>query len=365
MKDRIASICREVDTFARYGGDEFVIVLNGIKHATDVTAFTRRIIHLFESPFHVMDEEVYSSVSIGVSIFPDDGGDITTLEKNADMALYEAKKEGKKRSFLFRQSLSEKMTRKSFLENEMRKSVKTCDSFHLLYQPKVKVKDRSIRSVEALLRWEIDGEIVSPAEFIPIAEETNLIIPIGKWVMEKAMTDIKSLHDEGFSQISLAINLSTKQFKDEELVETIQDCLAGTGYNPSGLYLEITESVPMEDTKTAINTMKKINQLDVELSMDDFGTGYSSLSVLRQFPLKELKIDRSFIIGLPDNRADSAITKTIIQLAKGLNFQVVAEGVETERQLEFLKEHDCDIIQGYLFYKPLTLSDLRRVLRSS
>lgn len=364
VKDRIASICREVDTFARYGGDEFAIILNHIRHAGDVTAFTARIIQLFESPFTLMDEEVYSSVSIGISIFPDDGEDIVTLEKNADMALFEAKKEGKKRSFLFKKSISEKLNRKTFLENEMRKSAHHFHAFHIVYQPKVHLKDNCIRSVEALLRWEVDGRSISPAEFIPIAEETNLIIPIGRWLMAQAMADIKSIHDHGFADLSLSINLSGKQFTDDHLLDTIRNCLDRCGYSPSRLCFEITESIPMEDTVRAIGIMKQINQLGIQLSMDDFGTGYSSLSVLKRFPLRELKIDRSFITGLPDDPDDVAITRTIIQLARGLNFDIVAEGVETEDQLLFLKQYGCDIIQGYLFYRPLTLEDLSGVLNT-
>lgn len=364
VKERIETICREVDTFARYGGDEFVIILNNIHNSQDVLNFSSRIISLFEKPFTIMNEDIYSSISIGISIFPDNGDDIITLEKNADMALYEAKKDGKKRSFLFKQPLKDKMIRKSLLEKKMREAIIDFNSFSVAYQPKVDIRKKKIHSVEALLRWKIDGTSVSPVEFIPIAEDTNMIIAIGKWMMLKILTDMKAIHDSGFDHVSVSINLSAKQFKDTNIFSDIGQILKDTNYTPSKLYFEITESISMESVQGSIETMKKINEMGIKLSMDDFGTGYSSLSYLKRFPLKELKIDRSFVTGLPADSDDAAITKTIIQMAKSLDFDVVAEGVETKEQLEFLEQHGCQIIQGYYFYKPMPYSEFKNVLEN-
>ncbi|THB80347.1 MAG: EAL domain-containing protein [Desulfobacteraceae bacterium] len=362
VKDRIKSVCRETDTFARYGGDEFVIVLNNVTDSRHVIDFSNRIISLFETPLTIFEEEVYSSVSIGLAVYPDDGDDIVTLEKNADMALYEAKKYGKQQAFMFKQTLKDKMLRKTHLENEMRRSVSDYACFYVMYQPKVDTDNHRIYSVEALLRWTVDERAVSPMEFIPIAEENNLIIPIGEWLMERTMHDIGSIHQAGFNDISMAINLSSKQFNDLDLLRKIEDKLEQTGFDPLKLCFEITESIPMQNTKQAIAIMEKINAMGIKLSMDDFGTGYSSLSALKQFPLTEIKIDRAFVRDLPENANDAAISRTIIQMAESLNFEVVAEGVETAEQLDFLKENGCRRIQGYYFYKPMLIDDLMKAL---
>ncbi|MCG8636320.1 MAG: EAL domain-containing protein [Desulfobacterales bacterium] len=366
VKDRIQTICRDSDTFARYGGDEFVIVLNNITRKSEVIDFSNRILALFNTPVAIMGEEVFTSVSIGLAIFPDDGEDLVTLEKNADMALYEAKRDGKRRSFHFKQVIKDKMLRKIQLENGLRQAVRKFDSFDVFYQPKVDTaRDDKVHSVEALLRWQLDGTPVSPAEFIPAAEETNLIIPIGEWLMVKAMEEIAAIHNSGYPDISLAINLSTKQFNDEHLLETISRILDTTRFPPDKLCFEITESIPMEDAARAIQIMHRLSAMGIKLSMDDFGTGYSSLSVLKGFPLNELKIDRSFVRDLPVNSNDAAICKTIIHMADVMGFNVVAEGVETEDQLEFFRKNQCHLIQGFHFYKPMGYENLKSTLKKS
>lgn len=363
VKDRINTVCRESDTFARYGGDEFVIVLNHIRKEEEVIEFSNRVLDLFKTPVTIMGEEVFTSVSIGLAIFPDDGMDLVTLEKHADMALYEAKRDGKRRSFHFKQGLKDKMLRKIRLENALRGAVQGFPDFNVAYQPKVDTAvDNKIKGVEALLRWHMDGEPVSPGEFIPVAEESNLILPIGEWLMKKAMTDIKEIHDMGCPDLSLAINLSTKQFNDKNLFDTIEATIRETCFPPEKLCLEITESIPMENAKRAIDIMTRLAGLGIQLSMDDFGTGYSSLSVLKNFPLNELKIDRSFVRDLPANKNDAAICKTIIHMAGELGFQVVAEGVETDLQLGFLKANNCSIIQGFRFYKPMDFGALTTLI---
>ena len=366
VKERISTICRESDTFARYGGDEFVIVLNNINSNQEVIDFSNRIIDLFKTPVTIMKEEVFTSVSIGLAIFPDDGNDLVTLEKNADMALYEAKRDGKRRSFHFKPTLKDKMLRKISLENGLRQAIQEFDTFNVVYQPKVDTKGEAhIHSVEALLRWQLDGQGISPAEFIPIAEETNLIIPIGEWLMLKAIQDIKAIHDAGYPKISLSVNLSAKQFNDENLFSTIDRILNTTHFPPDKLCFEITESIPMENTGRVLKIMKKMAAKGIQLSMDDFGTGYSSLGVLNDFPLNELKIDRSFVMDIPENQNHAAICKTIIRMADALKVNVVAEGVETLEQLEFLKNNRCYLIQGYYFYKPMDFSSFRTVLEET
>ena len=336
-------------------------MLNNVIDTHHVLNFSDRIINLFNTPLTIFGEDVFSSVSIGLAVFPDDGEDIVTLERNADMALYEAKKYGKKQSYMFKQALKDKMLRKTHLENIMHRSVSDYASFSWMYQPKVKVDENRIHSVEVLLRWTVDGKPVSPAEFVPIAEENNLIIPIGEWLMEKVMNEFGRIHRAGHD-ISMTINLSSKQFNDLDLLRKITNILKKTGFDPLKLCLEITESIPMGNTIQAIDTMKNLNAMGIKLSMDDFGTGYSSLSVLKQFPLAELKIDRAFVKDLPQNTNDAAISKTIIQMAKSLNFEVVAEGVETAEQLQFLTENGCQLIQGYYFYKPLSFEALMTAL---
>lgn len=358
VKERIASICRNCDTFARYGGDEFVIILNNIPGSREAMLFSNRIINLFKEPLNIMQEKIYSSISIGLAVFPDDGGDIITLEKNADMALYEAKREGKRRSFLFQPTLQKKMMRKTEIESMLRKSINDFSSFFLLYQPKVDIQNNKIYGVEALLRWKPHDSLVSPVEFIPIAEESNMVISLGKSLIYRAMSDMKRIHDAGHDALVLSINLSAKQFNDENFFDIIENALLTTGYNRRKLIFEITESIPMTDVDKSIKIMQKIRSMGMGLSIDDFGTGYSSLSYLKRFPLQELKIDRSFITNISRDKNDAAIARTILDMAINLNFQVVAEGVDSREQLLFLKENGCHLIQGFLFFKPMSPDEL-------
>jgi diguanylate cyclase (GGDEF)-like protein/PAS domain S-box-containing protein len=362
VKDRILGICRESDTFARYGGDEFVIVLNQISTSSEAVSFADRVVDLFSTPLRVMEEEVYSSLSIGLAMYPDNGRDVVTLEKNADMALYKAKKEGKQRAFLFKSRLKEKMERNALLENELRRSLEDFSTFDIRYQPKIDISTQQIYGVEALIRWSPPGINTHPGEFIPLAEKTQMIILLGRWLMEKAMIDIKGLHDKGFDHLRLSINLSFKQFCDTSLFPQIEDILARTGFDRSKLCFEITESTPMKDVEGAVAIMEGFNARGISLSMDDFGTGYSSLAHLKRFPLKEMKIDKTFVRDLPEDPNDAAICQTIIQMARTMNLDVVAEGVETEEQLAFFKKYHCPFIQGFFFFKPMPIQELAMVM---
>ena len=361
VKDRINGICRTSDTFARYGGDEFIILLNGIESAEMALEFSERLINLFKEPLLVKGESVFSSLSIGLTIFPRDGHDIDTLQKNADLALYKAKEDGKRQTFQYRRELHELALQKNIMNNGLREAMEDFSTFSLVYQPKMDINTLEIYGLEALVRWELNGERISPDQFIPLAEESNLIIPLGRWILKQAMVDIKQIHDIGLHDVSLAINLSTRQFNDEFLFESIDDAIDQTGFNKSKLVFEITESTSINDVDNAVLIMNKLKSRGFELSIDDFGTGYSSLSYLKKFPLHELKIDRSFIDDIPNDPNDNAICKTIINMAKSLNYKVVAEGVENLDQLLFLKENGCQIVQGYYFYKPMAIEEVKKL----
>lgn len=364
VKDRIASICRKSDTFARYGGDEFVIILNGLDKEGESVDFADRLTLLFDDPIRVYEDDVFTSLSIGLALFPRDGEDIVTLEKNADMALYKAKKEGKNRTYRFQNELKERILKRNEIQHNLQRAIKDFSSFSLMYQPKVDVKNNTIHGVEALVRWQCDGSFIPPFEFIPIAEETQLIVPLGNWIMCQAMTDMKKIHDSGYSDISLSINLSARQFLDEGLFNKIRANIEKTGFDQSKLIFEITESTSMQDIELSEQIMNQFRKMGFHLSVDDFGTGYSSLSSLKKFPLKELKIDRSFICDVPQDANDVAICKTIINMAHSLNYEVIAEGVENQAQLDFLKENGCHVIQGYYLYRPLFFQDLEHEINA-
>jgi len=365
VANRISNICRSSDTLARYGGDEFVIILTHLKDTQEALDCSNRLLYLFDKPISVSKEETHTSISIGISVYPDDGETIITLEKNSDLALTRAKERGKGQVYFFHKELNEAFLRRTFLINSLRRAVRDFSSFSMVYQPKVDAELNSIKSVEALIRWRKDGAPVSPEEFIPIAEDTNLIITLGNWILHTALSDMKKVHESGHCDISFSINLSTKQFNDSRLFSTIEKLTSEIGIDRSKLLLEITESAPVENIDDAIKIMKRFNTININFSMDDFGKGHSSLNNLKRFPLKELKIDRSFITDIPHNQDDIAISKTIINMAKTLGCQVVAEGVETEAQLSFLQAQGCHLIQGYLFYKPLPLTELLIALENS
>lgn len=363
VKDRISTIIRKSDTFARYGGDEFVIILNGIDSAVEAREFSDRLIALFKDPLSVRSESVFTSISVGLTLFPTDGEDMVTLEKNADMALYKAKKEGKRQTFQFHAELNESAMKRNALVTGLRKAVKSFEGFSLMYQPKIDIHSCSVYGFEALIRWELNGEKVSPDQFIPLAEEANLIVPLGKWILKQAMIDMQYIHEKSKQKPGLAINLSTRQFLDDKLFDHIEQAIEESGFDRKKLLFEITEGTSAHDIGHALEIMEEFKSRGFPLSIDDFGTGYSSLSYLKSFPLQELKIDRSFIMDIPDDPNDEAICKTIINMANSLNYSVVAEGVETKEQLEFLDFNGCHIIQGYYFHKPLTPDEAIEVLK--
>ncbi|CCO25029.1 bifunctional diguanylate cyclase/phosphodiesterase [Maridesulfovibrio hydrothermalis] len=361
---RISRILRSQDTLARLGGDEFVIMVEDISDEFHLIAQAERLLTAFSSPFELDGHELHVTTSIGITLFPDDGEDSGTLIKNADMAMYQAKAEGRNDYHMFRQEMHDRVERRLKIETALRQAV-TRDEFVVFYQPKVDIKSGRIYGLEALIRWMRPGnEIVSPAEFIPLAEETGLIIDIGRYVIETACINRKTINDETGQDLIISINVSGRQLKEPELLKDIKDIVATSGCIPEKMELEITESMLMEDVEATVATLDEIAALGFALSIDDFGTGYSSLAYLKKFPINTLKIDRSFIMDITDDKEDARIVQTIIDMSKNLGLEVVAEGVETIEQSQMLKKAGCTKIQGYLYAKPMPLDELIPFLKN-
>lgn len=363
VASRIKGILKNKDIISRFGGDEFVIVLPNIKRAKEAVHMAEQIIAILQQPFALYDQEVYVTTSIGISLYPHDGDSVDLLVKNADKAMYMAKSNGRNNFELFYEELERRdETRQMFLENYLRKAIER-DELFLLYQPQLNLESNEIVGVEALLRWNSkELGLISPGEFIPIAEETGLIIPISEWVVNKACEDVKKLHIQGYSNLKVSINISGIHFNQMDFSKKINEIIQNTNINPYLVDLELTESVIMPNASSSIDKLVKLKQCGLQLSVDDFGTGYSSLSYLHRFPIDTLKIDQSFIRNLMTYSGDSAIVKAIITMAKTLRLNIVAEGVENKKQLDLLKQEKCDIIQGFYLSKPMILKDLEEFL---
>ena len=301
------------------------------------------------------------TVSAGIAIAPDDGTEGDTLVSNADLAMYRAKEKGKNTFSLFTRELNEKLNRRLELSNRLRHALGN-DEFVVYYQPKVDTRQEKVVGVEALVRWEPEpGNLIPPYEFIPLAEATGLIVPLGEQILRTACRQAVTWHKQGFS-VSVAVNLSPRQFAEHTFLATVHDALLDSGLPPSLLELEITETLMMENEALAIGLLWELRNMGIRISVDDFGTGYSSLAYLKQLPIDILKIDRSFVKDLPGNPDDVILTATIINMADSLGLEVVAEGVETTEQLQFMDEHGCSLIQGYLFSPPLTADQITELL---
>ena len=296
-------------------------------------------------------------------MFPDDGTDVQTLTKNADMAMYLAKEDGKNGFRFFTKAVKTPSIERLMLETSLRHALDR-DEFSLHYQPKLNLATGEITGVEALLRWaQPDLGMVPPMQFIPLAEETGLIVPIGQWVLKQACAQNMAWQHRGLRPVSMAVNLSPRQFADENLLQDIDDALASCGMSPTLLQLEVTESMVMRNVARAIKVLNAIQSRGIRLAIDDFGTGYSSMSLMKQFPIDTIKIDRSFVRDLPDDSEDRAIAQAIISMGKALGMTIVAEGVETTEQASFLRDHGCDEMQGFLFSKPVIPEQLADLLR--
>jgi predicted signal transduction protein with EAL and GGDEF domain len=337
---------------ARTGGDEFSILLSDLAHYEDAARIAQRILTAMTVPIQISDHELFVTLSIGIAICPDDGDDRDTLLEHADVAMRYAKQRKNTYQF-YSKVLNAKSLERLSLVNHLRRAIDHGE-LKLAYQPKVDIKTGQVVGCEGLLRWlHPQLGMVPPQKFIPLAEESGSIIEIGEWVLYQACQQMLRWQMDGFDHLRLAINLSTQQFRHNDFSRTLGQALKSTGVNPQRLSLELTESMLMENAKENVEVMYRMKEMGVTLSIDDFGTGYSSLSYLKRFPLDELKIDRSFIIGIPTEDDDTLITTAIISLAHGLGLRVVAEGVEYPEQLDFLSQQGCDEYQGYLFSKPL------------
>jgi len=350
------------NVLARLGGDEFTVLLTTLRHAEDAARVAQRILDALASPFRIEGHEIFTSASIGIAVFPDDGGDVETLLKNADTAMYSAKEEGRKNYKFFAEEMNKTAKAKLSLESDLHNALRQ-NEFILHYQPQIEVASRKIVGVEALIRWQHPKRgLVPPLEFIPLAEERGLIIPIGEWVLRSACAQGSAWQKAGLGRITVAVNMASPSFRQMDLMAVVADALEKSGLEPGFLELEVTESVMMHDIEAVLTTLKKLKGIGIHLSIDDFGTGYSSLSYLQRFPLDALKIDRSFVNNI-DKPEGSAIAFAIMALAKSLNLKVIAEGVETEHQVRILHEHGCEFMQGFLFSRPVTADEITRLLQ--
>ncbi len=361
--DRLQDCLRRGDTLARLGGDEFVLVLEELHDDLNVITVLNKIIGRFSEAFHISGYVVSTTVSMGVAVFPGDGRDVHTLMRNADTAMYKAKELGRNTYQFYQPDMNALSLRRLSLATELREALQF-NQLELYYQPQLDTVSKRVVGVEALLRWKhpVMGSI-SPAEFIPIAESTGLIVPIGQWVVERAARQLASWRNQGIGPLRVAVNISAVQFRQVDLAEQIARIAAQHDVPPEALELELTESLLMRDVEGATNQLKNLKALGFKLVIDDFGTGYSSLSYLRRFPLDGLKIDRSFIDEVGRNPDDTAITLAILSMARSLRLSVIAEGVETREQFEFLQLHECEQVQGYLFSPPVPESVITPMLK--
>ena len=362
LAERLRECLREGDTIGRQGGDEFVVLIEDVADPTQVASVGQKILDTVARPYVISGQEFHVTASIGISIYPEDGHDQQTLLKNADIAMYRAKEQGKNNHQFYSAQLNLHSFERLAFETSLRRAVERGE-FLLHYQPKVDMRSGLITGVEALIRWQHpELGLVQPGQFIAMAEETGLIAPIGEWVLRTACAEAQGWVVKGMPPVSVAVNLSARQFARDELATAIMRVLRETGLDPRRLELEITESTVMHNPERAVEVMQQLKRLGVRVAIDDFGTGYSSLSYLKRFPLSSVKIDRSFVLDLPGDKDDAAITQAVIAMAHSLRLRVVAEGVETAEQYRFLEEHQCDEMQGYYFSKPVDGLTIARLL---
>ncbi|MBS0587613.1 MAG: EAL domain-containing protein [Proteobacteria bacterium] len=361
---RLKKRLREEDTLARLGGDEFLLVLEDIKDPSESATVAQTLIELLATPFVLPSgHEIFINASIGISLFPDDASNVTELIQHADMAMYLAKKEGRSTYRYHTEALSIAANERLVMENRLRHAL-AAEEFILHYQPLIDARSGRVVGAEALVRWQPpDKDIVLPGKFIPVAEETGLIVPLGEWVLRAACAQGRAWIDAGLPPLVIAVNLSVRQFQSENLVEVIQRVLEETKLPAACLELELTESMFMEHAERSVETLKTLKAPGIQLAIDDFGTGYSSLTYLKRFPIDKLKIDQSFVRGLAHDPNDREIAATIIAMARSMKLSVLAEGVESEQQLAFLRQHGCDYYQGFLFHRPAPAKELEDWLR--
>jgi diguanylate cyclase (GGDEF)-like protein/PAS domain S-box-containing protein len=360
---RLRSRFRAVDTIARPGGDEFALLLVDQPGEPAVAGQIQRLQEVFSQPFPIGDREVHLGAAIGISAFPQDGDDAATLLKRAEIAMHRAKEQGPNSYRMFTSEMGSRAVERLTLESDLRRALER-DELELYYQPRITLDTGRIDGAEALLRWNHPRRgKVSPATFIPLAEETGLIVPIGEWVLREACRQNRAWREAGLPPLTVAVNMSAPQFRSSGIAARIATLLGEAGLDPRGLEIELTESLVMHDAEEVVAILRELKAMGVMLAIDDFGTGYSSLSYLKRFPVDRLKIDQSFVRGIATDSDDAAIASAVISLGRSLGLRVVAEGVETEAQRAFLKARGCHEIQGYLVGKPMPAADLEAVLR--
>jgi len=362
VAQRLLECTRSGDTVARLGGDEFVIVLTDMAKIEDINAVAQKIIENISQPMQLEQQEICITASIGISIFPEDSNTPDELLKHADTAMYRAKDRGKNCYQLYSNELDARVSTRLILESKLRHAIEN-DELQLYYQPQVDTLSGQVKGAEALLRW-ISPEmgLISPLDFLPLAEETGLIEPIGKWVLETACYQTKQWHMMGFDSLRIGVNLSNRQFCQPDLVAITETALENSGLPATHLELELTENIVMQNGGNTIDTMMSLRNLGVSLSVDDFGTGYSSLAALKKYPIQTVKIDRSFVKDIPNDKDDEAIVEAILAMAKKLKLYVIVEGVETQEQCQFLNQLKCDEIQGFFFSRPIPTAEFTEYL---
>jgi diguanylate cyclase (GGDEF)-like protein len=363
MATRLSETVRSSDSVARLGGDEFVVLVQEVSEPKQVDAVARKILTALVQPMVMQGQECRVTASIGICMYPSEAQDEHALMKNADIAMYRAKEDGKNNYKFYSEEINIHTFERLALETSLRRGLER-NEFFLHYQAKLDLNTQKITGVEALIRWQHpDLGIVPPVQFIPLAEETGLIVPIGKWVLNTACAQNVAWQREGLPPLSMAVNLSARQFADEDLVRDVAEALQSTGMKPELLELELTESMVIQNAERAGRVLAELKKMGLRLAIDDFGVGYSSLTHLKRFPIDTLKVDRSFIRDLPQDAEDKAITEAIIAMGKSLNLKVVAEGVETLEQQTFLHDHNCDEMQGFYFSKPIAGDQFAELLR--
>jgi diguanylate cyclase (GGDEF)-like protein len=365
VANRLTECVRATDTVCRQGGDEFVILLAEIGQPRDAAHVAETLRAALALPHLIDGHELHVSLSIGISVFPDDGTDVDVLMQNADAAMYHAKASGRNNVQFFKPDMNVRAVRRQFVENSLRRALKQ-DEFLLHYQPKIDLASGAITGVEALIRWQDPAlGLVYPAQFVPIAEENGLIIPVGRWVLREACRQVQAWLDAGLPAVPVSVNISAVEFRHKNFLEGLAQILKETGLAPHYLELEMTESILMHDTESSAALLQALKAMGVQLAIDDFGTGYSSLSYLKRFPIDTLKIDQSFVRDIATDADDATIVAAVIGMGRNLKQRVIAEGVETQAQLEFLQARHCDEGQGFHFSHPVSAGDFARLLDTS
>ncbi|OOY42425.1 hypothetical protein BOV91_07015 [Solemya velum gill symbiont] len=362
VAEKLTQSLRREDTVARVGGDEFVLLLGSVSRPEDIANMAEKLLKAFRAPVLLNGHELSIGASLGISLYPQDGKSADELLHNADAAMYRAKEEGRNNYQFYTEALTYKAFERVLMENNLRQALEK-EEFILHYQPQLDLHTGKIVGAEALIRWQQPQlGLISPSRFIPIAEDSGLIMPIGEWVLQEACSQAKKWLDKGIDIGRIAVNVAGPQLQRGRLVEVVQDVLAKCGLPASRLEIEVTESLLMQKTESAIKQLDELRQLGIVLAIDDFGTGYSSLSYLKQLPIHKLKIDRSFVHDIPGDPDDMAIADAVIALGKSLGLTVIAEGVETLEQAEFLRGAGCQEVQGYLYSQPVTAEQFEQLI---